>query len=689
MNRTLALRVTLALTLAFLLGIASALTTPDGTHIGYMWPVGLASGALVLCSRRGVAIVGAVLPFMAFGTFALGDYPIEVAAGYGVAIALEALAARQVLTAREERRVRLHDANDLGRYALACASGAAVGGIGFAITAAVADFGVAWEIGVAVFVTHLAGQAILLGLFREPYPVETGYGPKERALAWITTLGVTFAAFSTAPADPSLAFVAIPPLGWMAFRAPMREALIQLVTVGVISSTLSNQGHGPFSDPALMSLDPEFQHLPQQVFLLTCAMITIPFSMAVAMQRRSADQALRERARSERLVQSARGIAIIGTDDLGKINLFSPSAQAILGYTPEEVYGQSTRMFHTDAELARHAAELGVDPTYVSVVQATGSLPPGTARLWQFVRKDGVARTLSTILSPVTDDLGRFVGYVATGDDITDRIEAQEALEKALETERRAVGRLIEIDQVKDQFVSSVSHELRTPITNIVGYVELVQDGVYGDQTPEMADAMTRIDQNSRRLLTLIDDLLTLSSLEHVDRRRRTGRVDLVEVVQRAMDIVGPGLLRRELDLVVTVPHVPVPVIGDASELERLLINLATNAVKFTPDGGRIEVRLTPGGRHSGPVIEVEDTGIGIPEEDQAQLFARFFRTDDAHTYAVQGSGLGLSIAKAITDIHGGTISATSVHGRGSTFRVTLPMPQDAPVDDPATTGAP
>jgi signal transduction histidine kinase len=88
-------------------------------------------------------------------------------------------------------------------------------------------------------------------------------------------------------------------------------------------------------------------------------------------------------------------------------------------------------------------------------------------------------------------------------------------------------------------------------------------------------------------------------------------------------------------------------------------------------------------------VIEVEDTGIGIPEEDQAQLFERFFRTDDAHTYAVQGSGLGLSIAKAITDIHGGTISATSVHGQGSVFRVTLPMPQDAPVDDPTPAGSP
>lgn len=675
MSRRRLVRIALVLALMFLFGLASAVTSPDGSHIGYMWPVGLASGALIMCDRRMVAYVGAVMPALAFATFALADYPIGVSAGYGITITLEALVARQILTSGKEQRLRLSDSNDLGRFALACLLSALTGAIGFSVTAALADYGVAWEIAIAVLVTHLASQAVLLGLFRETVgPPQTGYGQVERFLAWTLTIAATVIAFTTTDI-PSLAFAVIPLLGWMAFRAPMREAMAQLVVVSVISSTLSNEGLGPFSDPYLMQLSPEFQHLPQQAFLLACAMVTIPFSMAVAMQRRSADLALRERARSERLVQSARGIAIIGTDSLGRINLFSPAAQSILGYTPEEVYGQSTRMFHTDAELARHAAELEVDPTYVSIVRATGNLPPGTARLWQFVRKDGIARTLSTILSPITDDLGRFVGYVATADDITDRIEAQEALEKALMTERRAVRRLIEIDQVKDAFVSSVSHELRTPITNIVGYVELLQDGVYGEQTRPQADAMNRIDQNSRRLLTLIDDLLTLSSLEHVDQRRRTGTVDLAEVVQRALEIVRPALMRRDLTLDVEVPDAPVEMVGDASELERLVINLATNAVKFTPDGGRITVALSPGGKHAGPVIEVSDTGIGIPDADQAQLFERFFRTDEAHTNAVQGSGLGLSIAKAITDLHGGRITATSVHGEGSSFRVTFPVP--------------
>ncbi|MFL6022781.1 MAG: ATP-binding protein [Marmoricola sp.] len=673
MNRTLALRLAGVLTLMFGFGLSAIATQPDGGHIGFMWPVGLASGALVICPRRTTPWIVAVIATLTTITFLVGGYPTAVSFGYAVVVTLEAVIAQRVLTLGWTRRWALLEPNDLGRFFFACALSSLAGAAGFALVSAANDFGVPWRVGVAVLVTHLASEALLLGLFKSYSGPTTSYGNLERAAAWGLTIAVTTGAFIPHEA-PSITFLVIPLLGWVAFRAPMRECLLQLLTVGVISSTLSNSGLGPFSDSELVnSVNPEFHHLPQQAFLISCAMVSIPFAMAVSMQRRSASQALRERARSERLVQSARGIAIIGTDEIGRINLFSPGAEAILGYTPDEVFGQSTRMFHTEAELARHARELGTDPTYVSVVRATGQLPPGTSRTWQFVRKDGIPRTLSTILSPIHDDNGDFVGYVATADDITDRIDAQSALQKALDTERRAVKRLTEIDQVKDAFVSSVSHELRTPMTNIVGYLELMMDGVYGTPSPGQSDAMSRIDMNARRLLTLIDDLLTLSSMEGIDQRRRRGQVDLVGVVQRAVEIVRPGLGARDLDFQVEAPRDPVPIIGDNGELERLVINLATNAVKFTPDGGTITVRLTPPTAANGPVLEVQDTGIGISEEDRALLFTRFFRTAHAHELNVPGSGLGLSIAKAISEVHGGHISAQSVQGTGSTFRVEFP----------------
>jgi len=673
MNGRAAARLAVTLVLVFAFGFSSAASAPPSVHFGAMWPAGLASGALLITPRALAPYVAVLIAALATLSFALGGYPVDVALGYGLGAALESVLVHQVLTAGWNRRVHLRSNSDFGRFVLACSVGAATGALAFTAVSALTGFGTPWKVGVATLLTHGAAQVILLGLFREPTHHVGEWGAKERAVAWVDTFAVTTLAF--VPTEiPGLAFLVLPGLGWVALRAPMREAMLQLVVVGVIASTLTSAGFGPFANPFLnRNLDPEFRLLPLQAFLITCAMVAIPFSMSVGAQRRSATEALLERARSERLVQSARGIAIIGTDELGRIDLFSPGAELILGYTPAEVFGHSTRLFHTQAEIARQAAELGCPPTYLDVVQATSQLPPGSAREWEFICKDGTPRWLSTILSPITDETGTFVGYVATADDVTDRMETQSALEAALMSEREAVERLTEIDQVKDRFVSSVSHELRTPITNIVGYLELLMDGVYGLPSEDQARAMARIDLNSRRLLTLIDDLLTLSSMESMHQPRELAPVDLVTVMRRAEEIVRPGLMRRDLLLDVELPRDPVIVPGDGGQLERLVINLATNAVKFTLDGGRVTLRLREPRDGTGPVIEVEDTGIGIPEADQEMLFNRFFRAAQAREAAVPGSGLGLSIAKSIVELHGGQISATSVYGTGSTFRVEFP----------------
>jgi PAS domain S-box-containing protein len=672
MSKNAALRLALTLSLMFVFG-ATSVDAEASVHYGAMWPSGLAAGALLIAPRFLAPYVALVIAALGALSFGVGGYPADIAIGYGIGVAVEASITHQVLTAGWTRRVSLRDNSDFARFVLACGAGALGGAIVFTIVSALASFGTPWKVGLATFLTHGAALLILLGLFREPTHHTGEYGRRERWAAWGNTLVVTTIAFI--PTEmPSLAFLVIPGLGWMALRAPMREAMTQLVVVAVISSTLTSAGYGPFSDEYLVNnLDPEFRILPLQAFLIACAMVTIPFSMAVGAQRRSQAQVHMERERSERLVQSARGIAIIGTDETGRINLFSPGAQLILGYQPEDVYGRSSQIFHTQAEIARQAASLGCEPTYLAVVHATRDFPPGTARDWEFVRKDGVPRRLSTILSPITDEHGKFLGYVATADDVTDRLDTQSALEAALTTEREAVQRLTEVDQVKDNFVSSVSHELRTPITNIVGYLELLMDGVYGEPSEEQSRAMSRIEMNSRRLLTLIDDLLTLSSMESLDKPRELTPVDLVAVVRRAEEIVRPGVMRRDLRLDIEVPDSPVVIPGDAGQLERLVINLATNAVKFTLDGGVVTLRLQRPVNGSGPVIEVEDTGIGIPEGDQEMLFSRFFRAAQAREAAVPGSGLGLSIAKSIAELHGGQISAKSVYGSGSTFRVEFP----------------
>jgi PAS domain S-box-containing protein len=670
MESTVAMRMLLTLALMLVFGVTSVDAAPAGVHMGAMWPVGLASGALLTSPRRLARYVATAIAVLAATSFALGGYPLGVAIGYGIGVTVEAVLVHQVLTAGWTRRLSLRSNSDFARLVLGCIAGALAGAVVFTAVSALMSFGTPWRVGFATLVTHTASELVLVGLFKGPTHGAGQWGRTEQVLAWTNTLVVTTAVFL--PAElPGLAFLVVPGLGWVALRAGMREAMLQLVVVAVIASTLTNAGYGPFADTFVArNLDREFIQLPLEAFLIACAMVTIPFSMAVGAQRRSAAEVQRERARSERLVQSARGLAIIGTDRDGRINLFSPGAELILGYAPAEVFGRSTRIFHTEAEVARQAVELGCEPTYLDVVAATAALPAGTPREWEFVRKDGEVRILSLILSPVSDEGGAFTGYVATADDVTDRLETQAALEGALATEREAVRRLTEVDQVKDRFVSSVSHELRTPITNIVGYLELLLEGVYGEPTIAQAEAMSRIELNSRRLLTLIDDLLTLSRMESLDLPRHVAPVDLGTVIRRAEDIVRPGLRQRDLELCIDVPAEPVTITGDAGQLERLVINLATNAVKFTPDGGRVDVRLVAGGNGNGPVIEVADTGVGIPEEDQDMLFSRFFRATQARESAIPGSGLGLSIAKSIAEVHGGRISATSVYGSGSTFRV-------------------
>jgi PAS domain S-box-containing protein len=662
------------LAITFVGGLAAVLSAPPGMHSGSIWGVGLAAGILLLAPREqrpaavlAVTVVGGL-------TFVLAGHPIAVSTGYALGIGAETLVAATVLTAGWSRPARLAGNDDLLRYAAACVLGSIVGSGIFTATVAATSYATPWKVALAVFTAHTVAFSLALGVFVEPVDVAPLFSSRHRAVIWLATIAVALLAFLPTSA-PSLAFLVIPSLGWMAFNSRVRESALQLMVIASIVGTLSNEGYGPFQHPYLeSSLRGELRNLPLDSFLIACVLVSIPLTMSVALQRRSQAQAVRERNRSARLVESARGIAIIETDEHGVITMFNPGAERILGYRAEEVVGRPTAIFHTEEEIARFAGQIGAGPTYESFVEVMGDRSGnGTSQDIEYICRDGSRRILSTILNTVRDERGALVGYVATADDVTDRLGAHQALEATLAAEREALQRLTDIDQVKDQFVASVSHELRTPITNIVGYLELLTDGVYGAPNEDQARAMARIELNSRRLLTLIDDLLTLSSIETLNQPRELAPVDLVGVLRRAEDVVRPGLLRRELRLHVEVPDEPVVIAGDGGQLERLVINLATNAVKFTLDGGRVTLRLRAAMDGIGPVIEVEDTGIGIPEADQTMLFSRFFRAAQAREAAVPGSGLGLSIAKSIADLHRGRISVTSAPGAGSTFRVEFP----------------
>ncbi len=241
--------------------------------------------------------------------------------------------------------------------------------------------------------------------------------------------------------------------------------------------------------------------------------------------------------------------------------------------------------------------------------------------------------------------------------------------------EQEMVRKLRELDEAKTDFVSSVSHELRTPLTSITGYLEMLIDGDAGPMTPQQLELLGVVDRNSQRLFVLIEDLLTLSRIESGKLRMARESVDLAAVITDVHKAVLPLLAGRSLALDVDVAADLGTIVGDSGHLERVVLNLLTNAIKFTPDGGRVGI---VGRAVDGIVrVSVADNGIGIPEDEQARLFTRFFRSSRAQERAIQGTGLGLAIVKSIVEQHGGSIVVESTPDVGTTVTVTLPVASD------------
>jgi signal transduction histidine kinase len=226
---------------------------------------------------------------------------------------------------------------------------------------------------------------------------------------------------------------------------------------------------------------------------------------------------------------------------------------------------------------------------------------------------------------------------------------------------------LVEIDTLKDEFVSSVSHELRTPLTSISGYVELLLED---EQSDLKRGYLTIVDRNAQRLLGLVADLLFTARLQDGRLELDREEVDLSDIVTHAVESARPRAESSAIEFQLDIERI-APVLGEQVRLAQLLDNLVSNAVKFTPSGGRVTVRLTEADGNAR--IEVSDTGIGIPDEERDKLFERFFRSQTALERQIQGTGLGLYISKAIVEAHGGRIGVHSTEGMGTTFVVELP----------------
>jgi signal transduction histidine kinase len=235
---------------------------------------------------------------------------------------------------------------------------------------------------------------------------------------------------------------------------------------------------------------------------------------------------------------------------------------------------------------------------------------------------------------------------------------------------REDAERLRELDRMKDEFISLVSHELRTPLTSIRGYVELLEE----DErlSDEQQRYLAVVGRNTSRLLDLVGDLLFLAQVDAGKLAFELRPVELDLLVEECVEASLPAADAKGIELVSSAQRLPSPLQGDPGRLAQVLDNLVSNALKFTPAGGRVEVRLSA--MDGVALIEVEDTGLGLAANEQEQLFERFFRSSRASENAIPGTGLGLAIAKTIVERHGGRIQLESTVDVGTTVRVELPL---------------
>ncbi|HKU56516.1 MAG TPA: HAMP domain-containing sensor histidine kinase [Gaiellaceae bacterium] len=230
--------------------------------------------------------------------------------------------------------------------------------------------------------------------------------------------------------------------------------------------------------------------------------------------------------------------------------------------------------------------------------------------------------------------------------------------------------RLLELDRLKDEFVATASHELRTPLTSISGYLEMSLDPSEGPLSPTRENHLRIVQRNADRLTVLVDQLLFLARADSHPLELDRQPVDLGGILEEAVETARPAARAKEIALLVEL-SASQQVIADRAQLLRIVENLVVNAVKFTPDGGM--VRLGTRGEGPNAILEVTDTGVGIPAAEQHDLFNRFFRGTSAIQKAVPGSGLGLAISQMIAAAHGTAIEVESAPGAGSTFRLALP----------------
>jgi PAS domain S-box-containing protein len=656
------LLATLGLRWATVGGAASPVFPAAGVAVAGLWLGGARLWPAVLFGRLAACFAtGSSLPLWV---------EVTIAAGNALAAALAAKAMRWVGAEPSLRGLRDVVAlviAAIGHAALAAAVGA------FALATAL-DLGPAqatttWlDMGTGTGAGALVVAPLLLSWAQgEPLRKDRAFW-MHLGLSTAASAGCACVIFGPLSTELLWPFMLFPLLIWAALACGVRGAATAMLPIAVVTTLGTTAGYGPFASRAAAAA-PASMHFVLAPQFIAIASITALMLAVVADERRAKEALQRSEARFRGTFENAAvGMAHVGLD--GRWLLLNDRFCAISGYAREELLA-------IDFQTITHPDDLGQDLALLERL-SRGEIDHYTMEK-RYLRKGGEAVWVNLTVSALRNADGSVRKYIAVVEDIHARKQAEQELsvtrqqlQQILESERAARKEAERANRIKDEFLSTVSHELRTPLNAILGWAHILQKRM-GGKEKELDKGLSVIDRNARAQAQLIEDLLDMSRIISGKLRVDLVPLDLRDVIAAAVTTVAPAAEAKGIQVETVASPGAGMVCGDASRLQQVVWNLVSNAIKFTPKGGRVKVSLVRTENHV--EISVADTGQGIAPAFLPHVFDRFRQADSSTTRRYGGLGLGLAIVKNLVELHGGNLRAASDgEGKGATFTVELPL---------------
>ena len=434
-------------------------------------------------------------------------------------------------------------------------------------------------------------------------------------------------------------------------------------------------------------IDPEFRLLSSNLvqtltFLATFCLVVLSGTNFLLLLREQTDQQLRDANHTleERVRQRTAEVqdlydnapnGYLSVDTRGIVQMINQTGLGLVGYAREEVVGKSSISDFLTPESQQKLQTL-----------LAGFLEQGSIADFEIdvLRKDGSLLPVIGGATIVRDAQGTYLGSRIMVFDNSERKKARQALSEAhqrleemahhLQTTNLALEKAL---RARDEFMSAVSHELRTPLAGILGIAEVLQLPYYGDLNAKQQKAVAMIESSGKRLLELVTEVLDYTQIQSGKAELKLRACSLTAVCGASLRAVRESAAAKNQQIDFDPTSEDIIVEADERRLVQIIVNLLENAVKFTPEQGRIGLAVLRDPQTGQVQIHVSDTGIGIQDEDLPRLFQPFVQLDASLARQYQGTGLGLALVRSLVELHGGSVSVASVFGQGSTFTVTLP----------------